>query len=122
MISSGQLAIDPERYLVTVGGQSVHLTYLEFNALWAIVAWLLPAVPLIVALAIVSWPLPPAVTGASTVADPGGEPPQVLSGVFPPLGTRDLPRSDRGGSDRRPAPASSRASRHRRPPPARIRG
>jgi len=33
---SGQLAIDPERYLVTVNGQPVHLTYLEFNALWAI--------------------------------------------------------------------------------------
>lgn len=36
MISSGQLAIDPERYLVTVAGEPVHLTYLEFNALWAI--------------------------------------------------------------------------------------
>lgn len=36
MISSGQLSIDPERYLVTVEGQPVHLTYLEFNALWTI--------------------------------------------------------------------------------------
>jgi DNA-binding response OmpR family regulator len=36
VISSGQLAIDPERYLVTVGGDPVHLTYLEFNALYAI--------------------------------------------------------------------------------------
>ena len=36
MISSGQLAIDPERYLVTVAGEPVRLTYLEFNALWTI--------------------------------------------------------------------------------------
>lgn len=36
MIESGQLAIDPERYLVTVEGKPIHLTYLEFNALWAI--------------------------------------------------------------------------------------
>ena len=36
MVSAGQLVIDPERYLVTVNGPPVHLTYLEFNALWAI--------------------------------------------------------------------------------------
>ena len=33
MITSGELAIDPERYEVTVAGEPVDLTYLEFNAL-----------------------------------------------------------------------------------------
>ena len=36
MITSGQLVIDPDRYLVIVAGDPVRLTYLEFNALWAI--------------------------------------------------------------------------------------
>lgn len=36
MIRSGDLAIDKERYTVTVDGDPVHLTYMEFNALWFI--------------------------------------------------------------------------------------
>ena len=38
MIRAGDLVIDRERYLVTVHGEPVPLTYMEFNALWAIVA------------------------------------------------------------------------------------
>lgn len=38
MIRAGDLAIDRERYLVTVHGEPVNLTFMEFNALWAIVA------------------------------------------------------------------------------------
>jgi len=38
MIRAGDLVIDRERYLVTVQGDPVPLTYMEFNALWAIVA------------------------------------------------------------------------------------
>ncbi|MEX1021661.1 MAG: winged helix-turn-helix domain-containing protein, partial [Dehalococcoidia bacterium] len=37
MVSVGDLLIDRERYLVTVCGTPVRLTYMEFNALWAIV-------------------------------------------------------------------------------------
>ncbi|MFA7248675.1 MAG: winged helix-turn-helix domain-containing protein [Dehalococcoidia bacterium] len=36
MIHTGDLVIDRERYLVTVRGRPVRLTFLEFNALWAI--------------------------------------------------------------------------------------
>ena len=36
MIRAGDLVIDRERFLVTVHGQPVRLTYLEFNTLWAI--------------------------------------------------------------------------------------
>ena len=36
MIEAGPVHIDRERYLVTARGREVHLTYLEFNALWAI--------------------------------------------------------------------------------------
>lgn len=36
MIRAGDLVIDRERYLVTVAGRPVPLTYTEFNALWAI--------------------------------------------------------------------------------------
>lgn len=38
MIRAGQLVIDRERYLVTVDGDPVRLTFMEFNALWVIVA------------------------------------------------------------------------------------
>jgi len=38
MIRAGALAIDRERYLVTVHGEPVTLTFMEFNALWTIVA------------------------------------------------------------------------------------
>mgnify|MGYP005819222991 CR=1 FL=1 len=38
MIRAGDLVIDRERYLVTVQGEPVRLTFMEFNALWAIVA------------------------------------------------------------------------------------
>ena len=38
MIRAGDLVIDRERYLVTVQGEPVRLTFKEFNALWAIVA------------------------------------------------------------------------------------
>jgi len=38
MIEAGQLVIDRDRYLVTVAGDPVNLTFMEFNALWAIVA------------------------------------------------------------------------------------
>jgi len=38
MIRAGSLVIDRERYLVTVSGEPVPLTFMEFNALWAIVA------------------------------------------------------------------------------------
>lgn len=37
MIRAGQLMIDRERYLVTVDGRPVRLTFMEFNALWVIV-------------------------------------------------------------------------------------
>ena len=37
MIRAGDLIIDRERYLVTVHGEPVRLTFMEFNALWAIV-------------------------------------------------------------------------------------
>lgn len=36
MIHAGDLVIDRERFLVTVHGCPVRLTFLEFNALWAI--------------------------------------------------------------------------------------
>ncbi len=36
MIRAGNLIIDRDRYLVTVAGQSVRLTYMEFTVLWAI--------------------------------------------------------------------------------------
>ena len=36
MIHAGDLVIDRERFLVTVHGHPVRLTFLEFNALWAI--------------------------------------------------------------------------------------
>ncbi len=36
MIHAGDLVIDRERFLVTVHGRPVRLTFLEFNALWAI--------------------------------------------------------------------------------------
>lgn len=36
MIQAGPLVIDRERFLVTVNGTQVRLTYLEFNTLWAI--------------------------------------------------------------------------------------
>jgi len=38
MIRAGDVIIDRERYLVTVQGEPVRLTFMEFNALWAIVA------------------------------------------------------------------------------------
>jgi len=38
MIHAGDLIIDRERFLVTVHGRPVRLTFLEFNALWAIAA------------------------------------------------------------------------------------
>ena len=37
MIRAGDLIIDRERYLVTVDGQPVRLTFMEVNALWLIV-------------------------------------------------------------------------------------
>ncbi|MDA0269670.1 MAG: winged helix family transcriptional regulator [Chloroflexi bacterium] len=37
MIQVADLQIDRERYLVTVHGQPVQLTFMEFNALWVIV-------------------------------------------------------------------------------------
>jgi len=37
MIRAGDLLIDRERYLVTVHGRPVRLTFMEFNALWYIV-------------------------------------------------------------------------------------
>jgi DNA-binding response OmpR family regulator len=36
MIRAGDLVIDRDRYVVTVAGRLVQLTYLEFNALWII--------------------------------------------------------------------------------------
>lgn len=36
MIETGDLVIDRERYLVTVAGQPVRLTFTEFQALWII--------------------------------------------------------------------------------------
>jgi len=36
MIHAGDLVIDRERFLVTAHGHPVRLTFLEFNALWAI--------------------------------------------------------------------------------------
>ena len=36
MIQAGALVIDRERFLVTVHGRPIRLTFLEFNALWAI--------------------------------------------------------------------------------------
>lgn len=36
MIRTGHLMIDRDRYLVTVDGRPVRLTYMEFNALFAI--------------------------------------------------------------------------------------
>ena len=36
MIHAGDLIIDRERFLVTVHGRPGRLTFLEFNALWAI--------------------------------------------------------------------------------------
>ncbi len=36
MITAGDLTIDRERYRVILRGAFVELTYLEFNALWAI--------------------------------------------------------------------------------------
>jgi DNA-binding response OmpR family regulator len=36
MIQAGDLGIDRDRYLVTVGGRPVRLTYMEFSALWII--------------------------------------------------------------------------------------
>lgn len=36
MIQNGNLVIDRDRYLVTVEGKPVRLTYMEFNALWII--------------------------------------------------------------------------------------
>ena len=36
MIQAGELVIDRERFLVTVRGRPLRLTYLEFNTLWAI--------------------------------------------------------------------------------------
>lgn len=38
MLTAGGLTIDRERYLVTVEGDPVKLTFLEFNALWLIVS------------------------------------------------------------------------------------
>ncbi len=38
MIRAGRLTIDRDRYLVAVDGDPVRLTFMEFNALWAIVA------------------------------------------------------------------------------------
>jgi DNA-binding response OmpR family regulator len=38
MIQAGDLVIDRDRYLVTVDGEPVRLTFMEFNALWAILA------------------------------------------------------------------------------------
>ncbi len=38
MIRAGDLIIDRDRYLVTVDGEPVRLTFMEFNALWLIVA------------------------------------------------------------------------------------
>lgn len=38
MIRAGALVIDRDRYLVTVSGRPVSLTFMEFNALWLIVA------------------------------------------------------------------------------------
>lgn len=37
MIDTGTLVIDRERYRVTVEGRAIHLTYMEFTALWTIV-------------------------------------------------------------------------------------
>lgn len=36
MMQTRDVVIDRERYLVTVGGRPVSLTYTEFNVLWAI--------------------------------------------------------------------------------------
>ena len=36
IIETGSLRIDRERYIVTVAGTPIRLTYLEFNALWYI--------------------------------------------------------------------------------------
>ena len=36
MIRAGELTINRDRYIVTVAGRPVRLTYMEFNALWAI--------------------------------------------------------------------------------------
>jgi two-component system, OmpR family, phosphate regulon response regulator PhoB len=36
VIQAGTLVIDRDRYLVTVAGHPVRLTYMEFNALWII--------------------------------------------------------------------------------------